>query len=66
MKTHPTNWPDTFIKNMDAAIAFHEMKTSDPHNVGNAVLLSLRETRDAMGFALRGIQLPMPVPAATD
>ena len=53
-------WHENFIHNLDQAIAFHRLNTNDPHNVGNAALLALTETRDAFGFAVRGIKTPTP------
>ncbi len=36
-----------FIQALDRAIKFHRNNTSDPYNVGNAVIVSLQEVRDA-------------------
>lgn len=41
-----------FLAALDRAIEFHRSLNEDPHNIRNAVLVSLTEVRDAMRYAL--------------
>lgn len=48
------NWPSLFMEKLDHAINFHYLLKDDPHNIQNAVICSLTETRDALRWALKG------------
>ena len=60
MKPH-TDWAEIFYENLGQAIKFHELNPNDPHNIGNAVIVSLREVQDALGHAMKGNRRPTPV-----
>lgn len=54
MKHRPSpTWQEKFIANLDKAIGFHRSNQNDPHNIGNAAILCLTETRNAFAKAHR-------------
>ncbi len=42
---------ETYIRNLDEAILFHQQNQNDPHNISNAVICSLTEVRNAFAQA---------------
>jgi len=42
---------EAFIANLDKAIAFHHTNANDPYGIGNAVICSLTEVRNAFAAA---------------
>lgn len=52
-----------FLANLDHAIKFHQILESDPHNIQNAVICSLLETKEALNFAMKGERTPLPTKA---
>lgn len=53
--------PQLFYDNLEAAVAFHRLEDGDPHGINNAVIVSLTETMDALGFAMQGKRTPTPM-----
>jgi hypothetical protein len=51
----------TLIAELDRRIQFHIHNKIDPHNIGNAVITSLRETKEAIAAACNEIPGAVPV-----
>ena len=49
----PPSREEVFLCHLDKSIRFHRENQNDPHNIGNAVMCALLETRNAYAKAFK-------------